>query len=202
MNRGCIIPDFIVHLPLSEFTHKPLFFMWYHAIASRGEVAETAPIQYHRAMALGQQIQAWRISRGHTVEDLAAESHLQPYVLEEIEAEESDPSASILEALAASLKIPPAWLFSHPTSFRTLFDDPEENESSAPAGPDPVTERILAGSRMDRSLYVLLTAIMQSGEPKLLRAAEVNLRSLVKQAKQATIPWQNRPSGHFEPPSD
>jgi hypothetical protein len=25
---------------------------------------------------------------------------------------------------------------------------------------------------MDRSLYVLLTAIMQSGEPKLLRAAE------------------------------
>jgi hypothetical protein len=30
----------------------------------------------------------------------------------------------------------------------------------------------------------------------------VNLRSLVKQAKQATIPWQNRPSGHFEPPSD
>ena len=55
---------------------------------------------------------------------------------------------------------------------------------------------------MDRSLYVLLTAIMQSGEPKLLRAAEVNLQSLVKQAKQATIPWQNRPSGHFEPPND
>jgi transcriptional regulator with XRE-family HTH domain len=152
-------------------------------------------------MALGQQIQAWRISRGHSVDDLAAESHLLPHVLEEIEAEEVDPSASLLEALAAALKIPPAWLFSHPTSFRTLFDD-QEDASSAPAGPDPVTERILAGSRMDRSLYVLLTAIMQSGEPKLLRAAEVNLRSLVKQAKQATIPWQNRPSGHFEPPSD
>jgi transcriptional regulator with XRE-family HTH domain len=152
-------------------------------------------------MALGQQIQAWRISRGHSIDDLAAESHLLPHVLEEIEAEEVDPSASLLEALAAALKIPPAWLFSHPTSFRTLFDDPEEDGSS-PAGPDPVTERILAGSRMDRSLYVLLTAIMQSGEPKLLRAAEVNLRSLVKQAKQATIPWQNRPSGYFEPPSD
>ncbi len=153
-------------------------------------------------MALGQQIQAWRISRGHSVDDLAAESRLLPHMLEEIEAEEVDPSASLLEALAAALKIPPAWLFSHPTSFRTLFDDPEEDASSIPAGPDPVTERILAGSRMDRSLYVLLTAIMQSGEPKLLRAAEVNLRSLVKQAKQATIPWQNRPSGHFEPPSD
>jgi transcriptional regulator with XRE-family HTH domain len=153
-------------------------------------------------MPLGQQIQAWRISRGYSVDDLATESHLLPHVLEQIETEEFDPSASILEALAAALKIPPAWLFSHPTSFRTLFEGPEEDESSTPEGPDPVTERILAGSRMDRSLYVLLTAILQSGEPKLLRAAEVNLRSLVKQAKQATVPWQNRPSGHFEPPSD
>ena len=153
-------------------------------------------------MALGQQIQAWRISRGHSVDDLAAESHIQPHVLEGVEAEDVDPSASILEALAAALKIPPAWLFSHPTSFRTLFDGPEEDKDSIPTGPDPVTERILTGSRMDRSLYVLLTAIMQSGEPKLLRAAEVNLRSLVKQAKQATVPWQNRPSGHFEPPND
>ncbi|MEK7237345.1 MAG: helix-turn-helix transcriptional regulator [Nitrospirota bacterium] len=159
-------------------------------------------IQYHRAMALGEQIQAWRISRGFSVDRLAVESHLLSHVLEEIEADEADPSVSILEALAAALKIPPAWLFSHPTSFRTLFEDPEEDESSTPTGPDPVTERILAGSRMDRALYVLLTAIVQSGEPKLLRAAEVNLRSLVKQAKQATIPWQNRPSGHFEPPSD
>jgi transcriptional regulator with XRE-family HTH domain len=153
-------------------------------------------------MALGEQIQAWRISRGHSIDDLTAESHLPPHVLEDIEAGEIDPSASQLETLAAALKIPPAWLFSHPTSFCTLFDNPEEDENSAPTGPDPVTERILAGSRMDRSLYVLLTAIIQSGEPKLLRAAEVNLRSLVKQAKQATVPWQNRPSGHFEPPND
>ena len=153
-------------------------------------------------MALGQQIQAWRISRGYSIDDLAAESHLSSHMLENIEAEVVDPSASLLEALAAALKIPPTWLFNHPTSFHTLFDDPDDATSTTPAGPDPVTERILAGSRTDRSLYVLLTAIMQSGEPKLLRAAEVNLRSLVKQAKQATIPWQNRPSGHFEPPSD
>jgi transcriptional regulator with XRE-family HTH domain len=153
-------------------------------------------------MAIGQHIQAWRIMRGYSVDDLAVESHLLPHVLEEIEADEVDPSASQLEAVADVMKIPPAWLFSHPTSFRTLFDDSEIDVCAAPAGPDPVTERILAGSRMDRSLYVLLTAIMQSGEPKLLRAAEVNLRSLVKQAKQAAIPWQHRPSGHFEPPSD
>ena len=153
-------------------------------------------------MAIGQQIQAWRISRGHSVNDLAAASHLPFQTLEELEADTLDPSASLLEALAAALKIPPAWLFSHPTAFRILFDNPEEDDNPPPTGPDPVTERILVGSRMDRSLYVLLTAIMQSGEPKLLRAAEVNLRSLVKQAKQSTIPWQNRPSGHFEPPND
>ena len=176
--------------------------MGYQAMRPKGEVAERDAIQYHRTMALGQQVQAWRISGGLSVEALAAASHIQTHQLEKIEAEEIDPSASTLEALAAALKIPPAWLFSHPTSFRTLFEDPEEHENSIPTGPDPVTERILAGSRMDRSLYVLLTAIMQSGEPKLLRAAEVNLRSLVKQAKQATVPWQNRPSGHFEPPSD
>ncbi len=158
--------------------------------------------EYHHAMGLGEQIQAWRITRGRSVDDLATELPLLPRVLEEIEAGAIDPSASLLEALAAALKIPPAWLFSHPTSFRTLFDDPEEDADSIPVGPDPVTERILAGSQMDRSLYILLTAIIQSGEPKLLRAAEVNLRSLVKQAKQSTVPWQNRPSGHFEPPND
>ena len=181
---------------------KPLCSKAYHALSRQRAVAGKAPNSVPCAMALGQQIQAWRISRGHSIDDLAAESHLLPHVLEDIEAEVVDPSASLLEALAAAMKIPPAWLFSHPTSFRTLFDDPEEDTHGSPEGPDPVTERILSGSRMDRSLYVLLTAIMQSGEPKLLRAAEVNLRSLVKQAKQATIPWQNRPSGHFEPPSD
>jgi len=153
-------------------------------------------------MALGQQIQAWRISRSRSVDDLATELQVLPRVLEDIETGEMDPSVSLLEALAAALKIPPAWLFSHPTAFNSLFNDPEEDACSIPASPDPVTERILAGSQTDRSLYVLLTTLMQSGEPKLLRAAEVNLRSLVKQAKQATIPWQNRPSGHFEPPND
>ncbi|NOT95323.1 MAG: helix-turn-helix transcriptional regulator, partial [Nitrospira sp.] len=52
-------------------------------------------------MALGQQIQAWRVSKGLSVEVLAAASHSQTHQLEEIEAEEIDPSASTLEALAA-----------------------------------------------------------------------------------------------------
>jgi transcriptional regulator with XRE-family HTH domain len=192
----------MAHLPVRKIKHKPLCFKVYPAVATRGWLRKAPHFQYHRAMALGQQIQAWRISRGRSINDLASDSRLPPHMLAQIEAEEIDPSASLLEALATALKIPPAWLFSHPTSFRTLFEDPEDDANSIPAGPDPVTERILAGSRMDRSLYVLLTAIVQSGEPKLLRAAEVTLRSLVKQAKQASVPWQNRPSGHFEPPSD
>jgi transcriptional regulator with XRE-family HTH domain len=153
-------------------------------------------------MAIGALIQAWRVSRGQPLEDVAAEAHLSPIALEEIEAEFIDPSASTIESLAAALKVPVAWLFAHPTTFKVLFEQPEEEDTMTPDGPDPITERILAGSRMDRSLYVLLTAILQSGEPKLLRAAEASLRSLVKQSKQATVPWQNRPSGHFEPPSD
>lgn len=159
-------------------------------------------IQYHRPMAIGTFIQAWRVSRGQSLEDVAADAQLPVTVVEEIEAEDIDPPASTIEALAVALKVPAAWLFAHPTTFQVLFEQPDEEDNASPDGPDPVTERILAGSRMDRSLYVLLTAVLQSGEPKLLRAAEASLRSLVKQSKHATVPWQNRPSGHFEPPSD
>jgi len=41
-----------------------------------------------------------------------------------------------------------------------------------------------------------------SRRPETVAAAEMSLRSLVKQSRQATVPWQQRPSGHFEPPSD
>lgn len=160
------------------------------------------PFQYYLTMGIGPQIQAWRLSRGYSIDDVALEAALSPATVEAIEAEEIDPSASTLESLAGVLKIPAAWLFAHPTLFRALFEGPDEEDPPDPPSPDPITERILSGSRMDRSLYVLLTAVIQSGEPKLLRAAEASLRSLVKQSKQATIPWQNRPSGHFEPPSD
>ena len=40
---------------------------------------------------------------------------------------------------------------------------------------DPVTEQILTGSQTDRSLYVLLTTLMQAGDPKLLRALKIQL---------------------------
>lgn len=153
-------------------------------------------------MPIGPYIQAWRISRGLSLEFLAFETGFSLQTLNDIESELLDPSTQTLEVIASAMKIPVAWLFAHPTAFNHLFHEPDEHEQTIPDGPDPVTERILTGSRMDRSLYVMLTALIQSGEPRLLRAAEMSLKSLVKQSKQSTVPWQNRPSGHFEPPSD
>ncbi|MBK9111356.1 MAG: helix-turn-helix transcriptional regulator [Nitrospira sp.] len=153
---------------------------------------------------VGALIRAWRISQKCSEQALAERAGITASVLEALESEQADPQASTLEALAGALKIPLPWLFIHPTDLDLLCKDDEEEPASLSTvtGADPVLERILVAAGHDRSLYVLLTALMQSGEPKLLRAAEVNLRSLVKQSKQATVPWQSRPPGHFEPPSD
>ncbi len=151
-------------------------------------------------MSIGSLIQAWRVSKHRSIESLSEAAGLSPEVLEQIETEQVDPSTAMIQSLAGALRIPPSWLFESPSSFASLFTD--EEEVAPPSTADPVTERILAGSRMDRSLYVLLTALMQAGDPKLLRAAEMSLRSLVKQSRSTTVPWQQRPSGHFEPPSD
>lgn len=153
-------------------------------------------------MPIGVQIQSWRRSKNQSVEFLSDTAGVPHNLLEQIESGQIDPTVEMIEALAGALRIPPSWLFEDPQSFTHLFSDTDEEGEVDPAHVDPVTERILAGSRADRSLYVLLTTLMQAGDPKLLRAAEMSLRSLVKQSRQATVPWQQRPSGHFEPPSD
>ena len=155
-------------------------------------------------MPLDQSFQAWRKARQYSIVKLAAESGVESSMIEAIEAGETDPSVSTVEALAKALALPPSWLYSSPQAIDLLLGDPDEEGSLDLKldSPDPVTERILRGSRTERELYVLLTALLRHGEPNLLRAAEVNLRSLLKQAKTTTVPWQNRPSGHFEPPSD
>lgn len=153
-------------------------------------------------MSIGPLIQAWRLSKHQSLESLSASAGISPSLLEQIESEEIDPAAATLQALAAGLRIPPGWLFDNPQLFTYLFNDEEDQEEPDAPRPDPLTERIVAGSKMDRSLYVLLTTLIQAGDPKLLRAAEMSLRSLAKQSRQATVPWQQRPSGHFEPPSD
>jgi transcriptional regulator with XRE-family HTH domain len=151
-------------------------------------------------MSIGTFIQAWRVSKKQSLESLSDAAGVTPQLLEQIENCQIDPSIGTIEALAAALHVPASWLFDMPESFDALFEESEEDPP--PRKIDPVTDRILTGSRMDRSLYVLLTALMQCGDPKLLRAAEMSLRSLVKQSRQATVPWQQRPSGHFEPPND
>src|SRR6185503_18478053 len=100
-------------------------------------------------MAIGSQIQAWRLSRGLSPEYLAAEAGIPLQALDDIEAESLDPSTGTLERLATAMKIPVAWLFAHPKAFELLFQEPEESEVN-PNGPDPITERILTSSRMDR----------------------------------------------------
>lgn len=149
-------------------------------------------------------IQAWRLHRKQSVVSLAAQAGLSAPSLEAIEAGDADPPASALDRLARALGIPTAWLFGDPKHLALLTTDPDGDEVAPPSpdSVDPVTERVLLASREERELYVLLTALLRSGEPKLVRAAEASLRSLVKQSRRATVPWQSRPPGHFEPPSD
>jgi transcriptional regulator with XRE-family HTH domain len=124
-------------------------------------------------MALGSNIQAWRLSRKQSVTTLAEKVGLQAAALDAIECGDLDPTASILERLANALGIPTSWLYGNPKHLTLLTTDPdgEASESIAPESTDPVIERVLQGVRQDQELYVLLTALIQSGEPKLLRAA-------------------------------
>jgi transcriptional regulator with XRE-family HTH domain len=154
-------------------------------------------------MPLGSTIQAWRLSRGRSVESLAEQAGLSVSALEAIESEDADPPVSTLERLARALGVPASWLHGDPKHLERLINaDGDDQEPVLNDSPDPVLERILLAARHDRGLYALLTAVLQGGDPKLIRAAEVSLRSLAKQSRQATVPWQSRPPGHFEPPSD
>src|SRR5438309_1614089 len=111
-------------------------------------------------MSIASNIQAWRLSRRQSVAALAAKAGLQAALLEAIEAAELDPSVSMLEGLAAALGVPASWLYGDPAQLERLLDA-EERAASEQAGTiDPVTERILAGSRQEQELYVLLTSIL------------------------------------------
>ncbi len=154
-------------------------------------------------MAIGPNIEAWRLVRGKSLQFVAAQVKIADGALARIESGEDDPPASLIETIAHILGIPPSWLFGHPREFALLFqEDNEGGEDQFPGGLDPVVERVLQASRNDRALFALLTTLLQNGDEKLIRAAEISLRSLVKQSRQGIVPWQSRPPGHFEPPSD
>lgn len=154
-------------------------------------------------MPIGPHLSAWRLSRTLTVERLAEQAGVPAASVEAIEADELDPPASTLDALAGALAIPPAWLYTDPRHLALLFADPDGEPTEIPTDSvDPLGQRILLAAGQDRTLFVLLATLLQSGDAKLVRAAEMSLRSLVKQSRQASVPWQSRPPGHFEPPSD
>ena len=152
-------------------------------------------------MSIGPYVRAWRISRGHSVAALALKAAVSESTLESIESEELDPTVSILQGLAAALEIPVSWLYADPRHLKLLTDSDDDGADHAHSV-DPVIEQVLRVAGRDPEMYVLLTVILQNADPKLVRAAEVSLRSLAKQSKQPTVPWQSRPPGHFEPPSD
>ncbi len=155
-------------------------------------------------MHIGASIQAWRVSRNESLDALAGQINLSLASLEAIENGTADPPVSTIEALATALRIPPSWLYCHPRHLEQLTTDSDGEVLTTPSADalDPVLERVLEGAHLERELYVLLTTVLQAGDPKLRLAAEASLRSLAKQARKATVPWQSRPPGHFEPPAD
>jgi transcriptional regulator with XRE-family HTH domain len=133
-------------------------------------------------MPIGPLIQAWRVFRHQSIQSLSDAAGIDAQLLVQIEENQTDPSACTIEALAAALRVPAPWLFEPPQSFATLFDDQDDEDGPSPTQPDPVTERILSGSRMDRSLYVLLTALVQAGDPQLGEAVPPDDRTMATTA--------------------
>src|SRR5207302_11059092 len=90
-------------------------------------------IGYDFAMSIGPYVQAWRISRGHSVSALALKAAVSESTLESIESEELDPTVSILQGLAAALEIPVSWLYADPRHLELLtdFDDDEADAGHA-----------------------------------------------------------------------
>lgn len=158
-------------------------------------------------MSLPEHLQAWRISRRLTIEELADKCSLSPQLLSGIESGLVDPCASMLVTIARGLCIPASWLYANPRDLQLLaqygvVEGEAQDTGDTQSMVDPVLERILASAGQDRTIFALVTVLLEAGDVRLLRAAEVSLRSLVKQVKPINVPWFFRQPGNFEPPSD
>ena len=153
-------------------------------------------------MSLATNIRAWRVWQKLSIPAVAVRTGLPEESLEAIETGASDPSASVLATLASAFGIPNSWLYGNPSQMELLLDEGEQQQLLHGGKIDPVTERIFTAMQKDCDLYVLLTAILMAGDPKLRLAATASLRSLAKQVKQPGLPWESRTPGHFEPPTD
>ncbi len=146
----------------------------------------------------------WVQIKGLTLKDLSDQTGIPQTLLREIQSGDSDPPLSTLEKISTELQIPLSWLHLSPQAIQRLWNDQDDDDPTLPAtdSPDPLFERIFQASREHQEVFTLLTNLIHYGDPKLIRAAQVNLQSLFKQARNTTVPWGSRPPGHFEPPSD
>ena len=155
-------------------------------------------------MSLNHHIDQWCRFRGITLLQLAEKTGVQITTLHSVQSGTPEVSLSLFETIAEHLNIPTAWLHYDPRIIQRLWNDPDEDnqELTDPPSSDPLFQRIIQASREYQDIFVLLTSILHHGDPKLIRATQVSLQSLLKQARPTTVPWGSRPPGHFEPPSD
>ena len=147
----------------------------------------------------------WCRFRDITLTQLAEKSGIQVEVLRSAQnGSGEDLSLSSLNSIAEQLEIPTPWLHYDPIVIQRLWNSPEEDDPALPPNDiaDPLFEQIIDKAREHQDLFLLLTSLVHHGDPKLIRAAQVNLQSLFKQARNVSIPWGSRPPGHFEPPND
>ena len=149
-------------------------------------------------------LQQWCQYRQLTLAQLSDQTGIELQSLESIHNGSIDPSLSLLDLIAKELHIPTSWIHHDPYVIQRVWNDTDEEEPELPKDHsiDPIFERMIQVRRDHPELFVLLTNLVHHGDPKLIRAAQINLQSLSKEIRATTLPWGSRPPGHFEPPSD
>ncbi len=149
-------------------------------------------------------LQQWCQYRQLNLSQLSDQTDISLDSLESLNKGSMDPTLSLLDTIASQLAIPISWLHDDPHVIQRLWNDADEDEPDLPKdlSIDPLFERMMQVRRDHPELFVLLTNLIHHGDPKLIRAAHVNLQSLSKQIRATTLPWGSRPPGHFEPPSE
>ena len=155
-------------------------------------------------MSIALYLHQWCQYRHLTLAQLSDQAGIELKNIESIQNGSMDPSLSLLDTIAKQLQIPTSWLHHDPQVVQRVWNDTDEEEPELPKDHsiDPIFERMIQGRHKHPELFVLLTNLVHHGDPKLIRAAQVNLQSLSKQIRATTLPWGSRPPGHFEPPSD
>jgi transcriptional regulator with XRE-family HTH domain len=140
-------------------------------------------------------LQQWCQYRQLTLAQLSDQTGIELQSLESVQNGSMDPSLSILATIANQLHIPTSWLHHDPEVVQRIWNDADEEEPELPEDHsiDPIFERMIQIRREHPELFVLLTNLVHHGDPKLIRAAQVNLQSLSKQIRATTLPWGSRP---------